>query len=215
MPNEVLQSIVGSLISGIFSIVVALIGKARTSSERSGKTSGPVYQIPPHHSRAWRFLLCALIIWFLLSPFALGWKIAGINLLATIPITVIAAFVRPVRPATATATVLVLYCVHFLMAAFWLSTAASSRDVPLNVGITLGLLVVNLVVCWVVSRSASRRFRVNPVPASTHRATPPGVASSRGSDSLADEIAKLNELRQSGVLTESEFQTAKKRLLDS
>jgi hypothetical protein len=32
-------------------------------------------------------------------------------------------------------------------------------------------------------------------------------------DQLSNEITKLNELRQSGVLTEEEFEKAKKRLL--
>jgi len=122
MDNEITASIVGSLISGAFSIVVAWVGKARASSERSGKTSRPAYQIPPRHSGAWRFMLCALIIWFLISPFALGWKLAAINLFATIPITLLAAVARPVRPATANATVLLLYSVHFLLVAFWLAT---------------------------------------------------------------------------------------------
>ena len=33
-------------------------------------------------------------------------------------------------------------------------------------------------------------------------------------DQLSNEITKLNELRQSGVLTEEEFEKAKKRLLN-
>ena len=33
-------------------------------------------------------------------------------------------------------------------------------------------------------------------------------------DQLSSEITKLNELRQSGVLTEEEFEKAKKRLLN-
>ena len=35
------------------------------------------------------------------------------------------------------------------------------------------------------------------------------------SDHLSDEITKLNELRQSGVLTEEEFDKAKKKLLNN
>ena len=33
-------------------------------------------------------------------------------------------------------------------------------------------------------------------------------------ENLSDEISKLNELRQSGVLTEEEFEKAKKKLLN-
>jgi|GEM_PF-5996512 len=215
MDNEITASIVGSLISGAFSIVVAWVGKARASSERSGKTSRPAYQIPPRHSGAWRFMLCALIIWFLISPFALGWKLAAINLFATIPITLLAAVARPVRPATAGATVLFLYSVHFLLAALWLATEASARDIPLNVGIILGFLLVNLFLCWAVSRSTSRRYRLDAGSAATHRATPHPALPSGGSGSLADEIAKLNELHQAGALTDDEFRSAKKRLLDA
>jgi hypothetical protein len=35
------------------------------------------------------------------------------------------------------------------------------------------------------------------------------------SDNLSDEITKLNELLQSGVLTKEEFEKAKKKLLDN
>ena len=38
--------------------------------------------------------------------------------------------------------------------------------------------------------------------------------SSSDIDQLSNEISKLNELRQSGVLTEEEFEKAKKRLLN-
>ena len=38
--------------------------------------------------------------------------------------------------------------------------------------------------------------------------------SSSEMDQLSNEISKLNELRQSGVLTEEEFEKAKKRLLN-
>ena len=34
-------------------------------------------------------------------------------------------------------------------------------------------------------------------------------------DQLSNEITKLNELRQSGVLTQEEFEKAKKKLLDN
>jgi hypothetical protein len=35
------------------------------------------------------------------------------------------------------------------------------------------------------------------------------------SDNLSNEITKLNELHQSGVLTQEEFEKAKKKLLDN
>jgi membrane protease subunit (stomatin/prohibitin family) len=35
------------------------------------------------------------------------------------------------------------------------------------------------------------------------------------SDNLSNEITKLNELLQSGVLTQEEFEKAKKKLLDN
>ena len=40
------------------------------------------------------------------------------------------------------------------------------------------------------------------------------VSSSPDIDQLSNEITKLNELRQSGVLTEEEFEKAKKKLLN-
>ena len=40
------------------------------------------------------------------------------------------------------------------------------------------------------------------------------VGSSPDIDQLSNEITKLNELRQSGVLTEEEFEKAKKKLLN-
>ena len=40
------------------------------------------------------------------------------------------------------------------------------------------------------------------------------TSSSPDIDQLSNEITKLNELRQSGVLTEEEFEKAKKRLLN-
>ena len=40
------------------------------------------------------------------------------------------------------------------------------------------------------------------------------TSSSPEIDQLSNEITKLNELRQSGVLTEEEFEKAKKRLLN-
>lgn len=215
MNDEILKAIVGALISGACSIVVEWIGKARASSERSERTSRLAYQIPPGHSRAWRVLLCVLIIWFLISPFVLGWKIAAINLFATIPITLLAAVAQPVRPATASASVLLLYSVHFLLVALWLATEGAVRDIPLNVGVILGFLLVNLFLCWAVSRARSRRYRVKASPGSVHRAMPHHVASSGGSGSLADEIAKLNELHQAGALTDDEFRSAKRRLLDA
>ena len=39
-------------------------------------------------------------------------------------------------------------------------------------------------------------------------------SSSSDMDQLSNEISKLNELRQSGVLTEEEFEKAKKKLLN-
>ena len=41
-----------------------------------------------------------------------------------------------------------------------------------------------------------------------------GTSSSPEKDQLSNEITKLNELRQSGVLTEEEFEKAKKKLLN-
>ena len=41
-----------------------------------------------------------------------------------------------------------------------------------------------------------------------------GTSSSPEIDQLSNEITKLNELRQSGVLTEEEFEKAKKKLLN-
>ena len=38
---------------------------------------------------------------------------------------------------------------------------------------------------------------------------------SSNNDQLSNEITKLNELRQSGVLTQEEFEKAKKKLLDN
>ena len=40
------------------------------------------------------------------------------------------------------------------------------------------------------------------------------VGSSPDIDQLSNEITKLNDLRQSGVLTEEEFEKAKKKLLN-
>ena len=40
------------------------------------------------------------------------------------------------------------------------------------------------------------------------------TSSSPDIDQLSNEITKLNELRQSGVLTEEEFEKAKKKLLN-
>ena len=36
-----------------------------------------------------------------------------------------------------------------------------------------------------------------------------------GNDQLSEEISKLNELLQSGVLTQEEFEKAKKKILDN
>ena len=38
---------------------------------------------------------------------------------------------------------------------------------------------------------------------------------SSNNDQLSSEITKLNELRQSGVLTQEEFEKAKKKILDN
>ena len=41
------------------------------------------------------------------------------------------------------------------------------------------------------------------------------IDTSSNNDQLSNEITKLNELRQSGVLTQEEFEKAKKKILDN
>ena len=43
----------------------------------------------------------------------------------------------------------------------------------------------------------------------------PTIDQQPNGDNLSDEITKLNELLQSGVLTQEEFEKAKKKLLDN
>ena len=53
-----------------------------------------------------------------------------------------------------------------------------------------------------------------PLDAARRSAQPPGHASPQTSPSLADELRKLAELRDAGVLSAEEFDAQKARLLD-
>ena len=208
-------SIIGALISAAASIVVALIGKSTSArSTRRGKLQR-AYTTPSRNKRIWIITVSVLSLWILLSPPLIHWDWGGLNFFLLPIVTLSLSAVCPIKPSSAAATVLVLYPINFLMEPLAKSlqgiSAANHAD-PVSIAILLGFAFVNAIGSWALARWRRRGFTESMEPTVEVETIP--SQSHLGGSSLADEIAKLEKLHESGVLSDDEFQKAKKRLLD-
>lgn len=69
----------------------------------------------------------------------------------------------------------------------------------------------------IVTSSVVNSQRATPPPVSSQRATPPPINSQKENlqvVDITDQLLKLNELKEKGILTEDEFQMKKKEILN-
>lgn len=213
--DQAVASIIAAFISAAASVIVALIGKS--SPERAKRRGEPqrVYVIPSKNERAWIMGISILSLWLLLSPTLIYWAYA-VNFFIIFIVTIVLSCIWPIKPWCDAALVLMLYSVNFFMEplGWWVHGIGISFS-PNDIGYFLfvpGLAFVNTVGAWSLARWRGLRF-VEIAEAET-RAQTTKTISHLLTPSLADEIAKLNKLRESGTLSDEEFQRAKSKLLN-
>ncbi len=89
-------------------------------------------------------------------------------------------------------------------------------SIPMNLVISIknGHLFLILSECWVNCSKQTKRFEkmIEPIFSNTDQKISTGTENA--TNDIADEIMKLNELYESGVLTKEEFDKAKKKILN-
>ena len=89
-------------------------------------------------------------------------------------------------------------------------------SIPMNLVISIknDYLFLILSECWVNCSKQTKRFEkmIEPIFSNTDQKISKGTENA--TNDIADEIMKLNELYESGVLTKEEFDKAKKKILN-
>lgn len=208
-------SIIAAFISAAASVVVALLGKSSpVRAKRRGKPQR-VYIIPPTNKGVWITAISILSLWLLLSPTVIHWDWGGQNFFIIFIVTLVLSGIWPIRPWGAAAVVLMLYSVNFFMEplGWWvhgISISFSASDFGSFLFVS-GLGFANAVGSYILARWLGRKF-VETAETDTKEETTESKPHPT-TTSLADEIAKLSKLRESGALSYEEFQKAKNKLL--
>jgi hypothetical protein len=213
--DQSVVSIVTAFISAAASVIVALIGKSSPARARRRGEPQRVYIIPSTNKRVWITSILILSLWLLLSPTLIHWDLAGSNFFLIFIVTLVLSYIWPIRPWGAAAVVLMLYSVNFFMEplGWWVHGISISFN-PNDLGyflLVLGLGFVNTVGSWSLARWRGRKFA--EIAEAETKAETTGTESHPITTLLADEIAKLSKLRESGALSDEEFQKAKNKLL--
>lgn len=211
--DPAVASVIAALISAAASILVTLIGKSPRGPTKRSAEPLSVYSVPARNKRAWIFVITILSIWLVSSPVLIHWDWGGMNFFLLPIVTLILSAVRPIKPSWAAAVVLILYPINFLMEPLgWWVADISGGYTSSGIAILLGLAFVNALGAWALARWRAKVF-VEVLESAKQSGKGPTITT-QSSSSLADELAKLNQLYKSGALSDDEFQTAKKRLLD-
>lgn len=219
--DPAVASIIAAVISAMASVIVALIGKSSPQKKsRSGKLEWTRI-IPSKNRRVWFIVTTILLVEMVLVPVLIHWDMAVFNFIPILVLTFILASRWPVKPWSAAAVVLMLYSVNIFMEplGWWLHGATisfSSGDTGYFLFV-LGMVLVNSTGVWIMARWRSRAL-VNQVEEeiAASQSSPEEQATEAPSQSasISDELVKLTQLRESGALTDEEFQKAKEKLLN-
>lgn len=218
------DTVLAALISAVASILVAILSKkveARKDSEPQEASSYADRVSSKANIQRWYVTCAILLIWLALSPALLHHDLAGENfLLIPVVIIVLALFV-PISPLRAAWISLALFATNFVIGPLSNRLHGSRYDTeflydPRERGKQLSILLIGFgtaavasCICFfrlksrgvIASRSVSASDQNTEPPAETH-------------PSLAAELERLAQLRAAGTLSDDEFRSAKKKLLD-
>lgn len=202
--------IIAALISASASITVAVISKTLGTPS---STRTPAQVFTRTQTRPWWPTLAALGLWLLISPAAIHHDIAGQNFLVIPVVLVLLALWRPRSPLTGAWVTLAAVSANFVLGPLSNRLAGATNDtafapdqdkLPLLVAIILGSTLLVALACWIGLRRISPRADQS----APHPTTPPA-----SSTDVVGGLERLAKLRSDGLLSEDEFQAAKKALL--
>jgi hypothetical protein len=205
-------SILAAVISAAASVAVAVIGKA--SSQRAVAPGKVQRQYLPSHTvnkYAWIIVLGVLSVWLALSPILIHGDWGGINFFVLPVVTVFLAATCPLKPSLVASLTLMLYPINFLMGSLvpilqW-HRGMDVADIVLLLGVAFG----NAVIAWALARWRA------PYALETAAENPNSKDNSqlRTRTTLVEQIEALRRLHESGALSDTEYQRAKSKLLES
>lgn len=204
-------AILAAIITTVGSVIVALINQA---SKGSAKQRAAV-SLPSANKRIWWITLLILMAWLLISPVAIHWDWGGMNFLLLPVVTLVLAFVKPVRPLSVAAIVLFLYAFNFMMEPLGKVTQKISTSNHWEAGLVgtfLAFAGANALLAGLICRWRSRRS-VQQSDLKREKSSEDGIQPQ--SHKTIEELEKLARLKDNGSLTEVEFQELKKRLLNN
>ncbi len=202
------STIAASLISATASIITAVISSRPRSDARAAR-KGYSYRQP--QKLPWIIIVLLLLVWLGGSPILLHWDIASLNIFVIVMVTLVLAFFFPIRPGAAAATVLILHPANFFsedLGKFFHGVTPNfpfSSSVGVDASTVILLLSIYFANAIVASLLCLWRARV---PANEPSAQGAGRARP-----LADDLERIAVLHSRGILTDEEFQAAKRRLL--
>ena len=202
------STIVASLISAAASIITAIISSRPRSAARAAK-KGYSYRQPK--KQPWIIALLLLLLWLVGSPILIHWDIAGLNIFVIIIVTLVLAFFFPIRPGAAAAIVLILHPANFFLEDLGKVFHGVTPNFPFSssVGVDVPKVILLLSIYFanaiVVSLLCLWRGRVRLSEQSAQ-----GAGKERR---LADDLERVAVLHSRGILTDEEFQAAKRRIL--
>lgn len=204
-------SILGALISAAASVLVALIGRERGPSHGGG--ARPVRPaVAPRSMRAWKTMFALSLAWMTVAVLTLHWDTAALSCVLIPVAGLVLAFLRPIKPSLAAATMLLLCALAFgaeplgkLRSGIAIKNHLEAEALALQLAFALGTAtIVALVSWWRVPKRAV---------AGAAAARDPSAGPLAAEGTLATDLARLASLHQSGVLSAEEFALAKKKLL--
>jgi hypothetical protein len=204
-------AILAAIITTAGSVIVALINKASKSSAKQRVA----VVLPSTNKRIWWITMLILIAWLLISPVAIHWDLGGSNFLLLPVVTLVLAFVKPLRPLSVAAIVLFLYAFNFMMEPLGKVTQNMSTLGHWEAGFVATILAfagVNALLAGLICLWRSRRL-VQLSNLKHEKSTEDGIQPQ--SHRTIEELEKLTRLRDNGSINESEFQELKKRLLEN
>lgn len=202
------STIVASLISAAASIITAVISSRPGSTARAAR-KGYSYRQPK--KQPWVIIIFLLLLWLVGSPVLIHWDIAGLNIFVIIIVTMVLAFFFPIRAGAAAAIVLILHPANFFLEDLGKVFHGVAPNFPFSpsVGVDLPKVALLLSIYFanaiVVSLLCFWRGRVRLSERSTQ-----GTGKERR---LADELERIAVLHSRGILTDEEFDAAKRRML--
>jgi len=202
------STIVASLISAAASIITAIISSRPRSAAGAARRG---YSYLQAKKLPWIITLVLLLLWLVGSPILIHWDIAGLNIFVIVILTSVLAFFFPIRPSAGAAIVLILHPANFFLEDLGKVFQGVTPNFPFSpyVGVDVSKVVLLLSIYFanaiVVSLLCFWRGRI--------RLSEKSAQGARKERPIADDLERIAVLHSRGILTDEEFQAAKRRIL--